>query len=497
MAFVGKLTIVRLPRARIDQALASVAEVALALGTTASLPKTPQNAMYPGGAAAGPFDTVWLDVSGCARLVGGEDLLCAELSERVSALGHINRVAIASGPRIAQAVARWVPSPVDSGRASGSDQLVVPHEESKTVMASLPIAALPIDSDLLAWLGKLGLFHIEDIARIDRRRLAHRLGRGAKHLIELIEGRDDVPLDAYQPPRQVIESAHFEDELDTTEPLRFVLKGLVARTAARLSARGEACTAIRLELTYERAAARLHNLNEKQKLDPTTTIGVDLPVPLHREEDLFRTMSAKLDSFELAAPITSVELRASNLTSAPQRQLATTSHGDLDTSTLPTLLAELSAWLGSERLGTLCIGDSHRPEARSVLAPITNTARRLAGSQQWPGSRGWMNEPTRILAPVPVSKLQVGSLIATSNWSVGDVPGSMFVIDHLRLCSRIEHVEWWSDSPVNRDYARVWLHTMTLPSAQTRSTAPRIEHSEAWLYRDRTTRQTYLHGWYE
>ena len=118
MAFVGNLHVVRLPLADVAHALASVAELALSYGTVASIAdgtsisdgtatRDDRRRTYPGGGGAGPFDTVWLDVTGCARLVGGEDLLCAELSERVAALGHRSRVAVAPGPRIGRAVACW------------------------------------------------------------------------------------------------------------------------------------------------------------------------------------------------------------------------------------------------------------------------------------------------------------------------------------------------------------------------------------------------------
>ncbi|MEM9696667.1 MAG: DNA polymerase Y family protein, partial [Myxococcota bacterium] len=50
---------------------------------------------YPAGFEAGPLDTVWLDISGCARRVGGEDVLAHELWQALRTLGHQSRIAIA------------------------------------------------------------------------------------------------------------------------------------------------------------------------------------------------------------------------------------------------------------------------------------------------------------------------------------------------------------------------------------------------------------------
>ena len=55
-------------------------------------------------------------------------------------------------------------------------------------------------------------------------------------------------------------------------------------------------------------------------------------------------------------------------------------------------------------------------------------------------------------------------------------------IDRLRLTSRIDNAEWWSDSPVCRDYARAWLKSGD-------------DCCEAWIYIDRRNGQGYLHGW--
>ena len=120
-ALLARLSVHRVTYGEIDAALGRVAEVALALGPVAALAlrEAPEGApRTPWGDA--PFDTVWLDVTGSAHLAGGEEALLAELEERLGALGHRARLAIAGGPRLAQALARWAPGLCGTPGISGT-----------------------------------------------------------------------------------------------------------------------------------------------------------------------------------------------------------------------------------------------------------------------------------------------------------------------------------------------------------------------------------------
>jgi protein ImuB len=483
-AFVSKLRIVRLPARRVEQALGAVAEMALGHGTTAALDLDAGDRIdgsarcrYPLGAGAGPRDTVWLDVTGCARLVGGEDVLCAELRERVQALGHRARVAIAGGPRVAQAVARWwLPRP-----GAESEELVVPAEATARRLAELPVMALPLDPALYVWLGKLGILRIADLVRLERSRLAHRLGPAARDLLQLCAGRDDVPLRAWEPPRRIVESAAFEDPLDGLEPLMFVLRRLIARAAARLGARGEACTTLGLALAFDPSVIALQNRNAlHDENGAALTAGADLalslPIPLAREDELVRPLHARLERLEVPAPIRSVTLVLDGLTARPEHQLALDKKRGRDPGGMPRLLGELEAWLGPGRVGVLRVLDAHRPEMRSALVTPGSDAPAVEPPI-------FAHEPTRVLPePIEVGRLERGALLASHD-------GHVFLVDGLRLSSRFDGVEWWLPHPLSRDYARARLRIGSRPEP--------TEHTDGWVFVDRTTGRGYLHGFYD
>jgi protein ImuB len=506
-AFVGQLKVVRIARARVLEALGCVAEMALGFGTTAAIElgrgdhlddiasaaKSPSRAKkgakrrsfvrYPGGAGAGPYDTVWLDVSGCARLSGGEDMLCADLRERAAELGHRARVAIASGPRIARAVARWA-SP---SSPSYGGELVVARDRDAAMLAELPIAALPLSLEIGSWLLKLGLLRIDDLAKLDRKRLSHRLGNRARDLLELLAGRDDVPLIAHTPPRSIIESACFEQAIDGSEPLSFVLRGLTAHAVARLSARGEACSLASLRLDFDRSVIALQHryreegVSREAALPNQMCVNLSLPVPLAREEELTRALRAKIERLTLPAPIVQVSLVLDGLVPLEHHQL-NMGRSRNDPHALPMLLAELSAWVGAGQLGVLSMVDSHRPEARSQLVPVSwrKSPSDIPLLLSFP-----TEEPTRILPqPIDVGRLAPDALVSI------EPRAGAFLIDRLRLSARIDQVGWWSRDPVSRDYARAWLHR---PSDE----RGRSEYGEAWMFVDRQSGHGYLHGWYE
>ena len=499
-AFIGRLEIVKLARAEIVHALGEVVEAALGLGTTAALRLEADNRSspsssaragvqlagaaigmsYPGGAGAGPEDTVWLDTSGCARLVGGEDVLCDELRERVAELGYHARVAMADGPRIAQAVARW-----------GRGERIVAPAQGARALGLLPLSALPLEPALRSWLGKLGILCIADLARLDRAKLSSRLGEHAPDLLGLLAGQDDVPLCPHEPARIIVEQTSFEQEIDGTEPLSFVLGGLMSRAALRLGVRGEATSRVAVELTYDRAFARLEGLSE-----PSARFELALPVPLSAAEDLLRAVRAKIETLTLAAPVTALELRLDGLVPKTEAQLDLSRHARIDPTAMPALLAELEASLGPERVGVLCSVDSHRPEAQSALVPVELSRTGTASAGRVVARVGRLelgtptlshglpsSVPTRLLPePVLVGRIERGGVVAIEH--------ELYVIDRLRLVSRIDRVEWWTPDPVSRDYARAWVHTAGSRPGQR-------EHGEAWVYLERATGRGFVHGWFE
>jgi protein ImuB len=502
-ALAAHLSVHRVPQAEIEAALGRVAEVALVFGPTAALRLAggEGNRIAASGVDEEPFDTVWLDVTGTAHLVGGEEALIKELIERVGKLGHRAHAAIADGPRIAQALARC-------GRSRPSQR---DNSKSSSPLSPLPVQVLPIDPDVAKFLVQIGINTIGELANLPSAAVAARLGPYASDVMSLIRGIDEVPLFPYEPPHVLSEEITFEEGVESTEPLLFVLRGMTSRLAVRLGSRGEACSRLDVTIPYDRSIARLRFKNRGEETeDFCLRLAIDLPAPLSEEADLLRALRAKLERAELRAPAVGLRLELSQIVGARRVQLDLSRDVAIDPDRLPALLAELSAEIGAERVGVLEILDAHRPEARSRLAPADLQAPPAAppadASTKDPPEGP--SEPTRLLPePVPIGRVELGRTVM--------IDGQAYVIERLRFEMRLQSVEWWTETPASRDYARAWLvaakpsqtasfnkniNTNTNTKSSLRkggAEAPAGLAAEAWIFVDRTTGEGYLQGWSE
>ena len=461
-ALVANLVVREVTQAEVLSTLSCIAEVGLSLGTTVSV-EAP--------------DTVCVDITGSAHLQGGELALGSEFANRVRAMGHSVRVAISDGPRLANAFAHWFsPSAADP---EDRGVCVVPSEHTRQAFAALPINALPLSEDSAGWFVRLGVFTIGELSALPRQALGSRLGEAAASVTELCAGRDRAPLIAFTPERTLTESSTWDEPVTGTEPLSFVLGGLVSRVSARLTGRGEAAQSLLLTIGCDPAIARFRG--EKTEL----TLRFKLSTPLHRADELRRVLSARLTRTKLGAPSLSMRLSVPKLVPAVARQLelaqvlsgATVSIAA--DNEIPVLIAELSAELGEEHVGTLELCDSHRPEAKSKLSPALAESPTSAISKKprlrktEPSFAELPGAPTRLL-PEPCElhgPLRVGSSLA--------IERSLYTIDRLRFEQRLDAVEWWGHAPVTRDYVRLWLQGAS-------------GGFEAVAYVDRSTGRRYL-----
>jgi protein ImuB len=471
-AVISNLCVREVKRREVLKELGRIAEVALGYGATVSL-EAP--------------DTVWVDISGSAHLFGGEAVLASELAASVRALGHVVRVAVASGPILARAFARWSP-PSPNGATSERGVVVVPGAHTAARLTELPITALPIVGDHASWFVRVGVITVGDLAALPRAATATRLGDGASQVLDLCEGRDSTPLAAYHPPRTLVEEASFEEPVDGVEPLAFVLRGLAARLSARLAGRGEAAQALRLVVLCDRSVARLRGASDRLELD------FDLATPLWREEELRRVVASRLERARLEAPSVGLRLEAPHITEAASRQLdlsrvAAGLTGSPGVEVLPVLVAELTADVGRRNVGLLRVVDAHRPEKKSELVatglkkattrPSTRssaqTLTRRSLRKTLPRPTPWVRAPTRLLPkPVPFeAAIRRGATLS--------IDRRLYTIEHVVFEHRLEGVEWWTKETATRDYLRVIL----------RSNEGLVE---ALVYVDRQNGRRFLHA---
>ena len=185
-------------------------------------------------------DGIWLDITGCAHLRGGEESLAAELVERLAGRGISARAGIADTPGAAWAVARCGPDAI----------ALVPPGGARAALKSLSIMGLRLDSAVVAELERLGLHRIGDLYALARSALAPRVGTAVMQRLDQALGAAAEPLSPLPPPPFRWARRRFAEPIATPEVLTAAMSELLAPLCRRLA--GERLGARRLVLTLYR-----------------------------------------------------------------------------------------------------------------------------------------------------------------------------------------------------------------------------------------------------
>jgi protein ImuB len=241
--------------------------------------------------------------------------------------------------------------------------------------------------------------------------------------MQLLDGEDRAPLDAWRPPEVPEERVELEWGAESTEALAFVMKTLCDRLAARLHGRAMAAARLELMLTLDRALC--------EGVAHVSTLTVVLPAPLARAADLLAVLRVRLEPHTLAAPVLAVTLRAPELARAPGRTLDMLDPEPRATQALPRLVAELAAELGAPRVGVLALSDTWSPDERTRLVPYG-----ASPVSPHPARCTSALEPSRLVEPSHVTRDELTLVIPLA---------------------RYEAVEWWRRGPRRRDLAAAWI----------------------------------------
>ena len=439
-------------------------------------------------------DGVWLDITGCAHLRGGEESLAAEVVERLAGQGIAGRAAVADTPGAAWAVARCGPGAI----------AVVPPGGARAALAALPVLALRLDPALAAELEQLGLRRIGDLYDLPRTALAPRVGTAAMQRLDQALGAAPEPLSPLPPPPARWVRRRFAEPIAAPEALTVAI-GELLEPLCRLLA-GERLGARRLMLTLYRvdgtsAAAAIGTARPSRDPRHLLRLLAERLVQIDPGLGIEDMVLAATTVEELAAAQAKLPLspprrervipeRRGNVLPFPesQRIARQVARGMLaaegkdrdgtDPAELAALIDRLANRLGSGALCRLMPQESHLPERAvrpaPVLAPVAGAGwdlERLRPARLLPRP-----EPIEAMAPVP------------------DDPPVFFRwrrLEHrVRRADGPERIcgEWWRSAAAAeelRDYYRVedeagrrfWLY-------------------RAGLYRPEAATRWFLHGFF-
>jgi len=303
-------------------------------------------------------DTVLLDLVGMEPLFGPLPKIARDVARRASALGLEANVAVASNPDTAVLAALGF-----------SGVIVIPEGKEAEQLGNLPLEVLFTeghDLQTLEVLERWGIRNFHALAALPEIALSERLGQEGIRLQQLARGRNSRSLVPVEPPLVFEEAIELEYPLVLLEPLAFLLARLLDQLCARLGARALATQELNLDLTLEcapdhvgtGAPARPGRAQARQIFHRT----LRLPVPLLDAKVFLKLLQLDLNAHPPGAPIVKIHLSAE-----PVRPRAAQSGLFLPPSPEPEklelTLARIAGIVGENKVGSLQLLDTHRPEA--------------------------------------------------------------------------------------------------------------------------------------
>jgi nucleotidyltransferase/DNA polymerase involved in DNA repair len=251
------------------------------------------------------------------------------------------QVGIAATPALAWLAAR-----------AGRPWLIVP--DSGDFVSGMPIGALEPPAEILELLDRWGIHTVGALLALGKESIVDRLGPAALALFERVSSDAVRPLNLAAPAGEFAEAMEFEHEIETVEPLWFVLRRFVEQLSRRLELLYQVVSGFQLRLglasgdVYERAFR--------------------IPAPTGRVEVLFRILQTHLETVRTDSPITSLRLSAEPC--RPETHQFGLFEASLrDPNQFAETLGRLTALCGSDRVGTPELEPTHRPDAFRLKPP--------------------------------------------------------------------------------------------------------------------------------
>ncbi len=330
-------------------------------------------------------DTVLLDLSGLESLFGSLPKIARDIARRTSDLGLEANVATAFNPDTARFAARGF-----------SGVTVVPEGKEAERLENLPLEVLfselisnPSEqtASFLATFDLWGVRNLRALCALPEVALSERMGQQGIHLQQLARGAIARTLVPIEPPFIFEEATELEYPLVLLEPLAFLLARMLDQICARLSARALAAQELRLQLELDSGYQLAEELTENISMDgekappvrsvrtssrpvinedsPRTSLftrTLRLPVPMLDAKVFLKLLQLDLKAHPPGAPIRKVRLSAEP---AQPRTL----QGSLflpptpEPEKLELTVARIASMVGEDKVGSLQLLDSHRPEA--------------------------------------------------------------------------------------------------------------------------------------
>jgi protein ImuB len=375
---------------------------------------------------------LFLDITGCAHLFGGEAALMRLVCSVLTAHGFAVSAAIAGTAVCARTMTRHV-----HGR-------IVGHGEEADATKPLPVFALGAGAAITTGLRRAGLKTIGDVASRARHEITARFSADFTTLLEQALGQGDAPISPRKPLPDYIVEKRFAEPVATEGVVSATLSRLAGMLVMAMDRQGKG--ARRLEACFFRTDGAVR------------AITVDTGQPVTRAEVIDRLFHERLDALNdpldpgFGFDLIRLSASRTEIVVQQQRDLDANVH---DNDELTALIDRIAARIGGRRVVVHLPQDTHIPE-RAVLAAPAQHHLAAAAQAAWP-ARVEGEPPLRPLRlfeqPEPIKVIA----------EVPDGPPAWFqwrrAAHTVRRVEGPERVamEWWRSRSemLTRDYFRV------------------------------------------
>ena len=372
-------------------------------------------------------NALFLDITGCCHLFGGERALFDDLAARLFHMGFEARLAISATPGLSYAMAM-----------AGRQEVLAAGGEAE-MLRGLPLAALRLEDEALEGLARAGLKSAGDIMDMPRAPLARRFGSEVLRRLYQALGREGEPISPRIPVAALSAERQLAEPVTAEEDILALARHLGGNLEETLSQRG--LGGLHFGLTLYRVDGRVVSLTVRA---PAPLKAADRIAGLFRER-----LAAVHDDFDAGYGFETVRLAV--LSTAPlspvQPDFASAGRSDLS---LDDFVGKVEARLGGGVIRVPVLHESHVPERASALAPFSRDLVAFARAAAWPA----LLRPLRLFAnPEPVeaiAEVPEGPPI-TFRWR-----RTFHRVSRAEGPERIE-AEWWIDGETAspRDYFRI------------------------------------------
>ncbi|MEO7600409.1 MAG: hypothetical protein ABIV50_15865, partial [Opitutus sp.] len=242
----------------------------------------------------------------------------------------------------------------ESGRAQATAPDVFVVADRSEFLRGLPLQVAEPSAHVAEILKGWGVRTLGELTALSKADVTQRLGTEGLLLWERAAGEVTRPLKLITPPQTFTAEITLEHEIETLEPLLFVLRRFIDRLALELRNAGFVAGELLLELKLE---------------DETVyTRAFRLPEPTAQESILFRVLHTHLESLHTETAVCGASLECRPVRPLARQQGLFESalrdpHGFAET------LARVAAVVGAKHLGTPMLENSHRTDAVKLVTP--------------------------------------------------------------------------------------------------------------------------------